>query len=134
MSRYIAVKDKRNQSNARDYCSSTKLNGTLCSFHNHFDWQKIVDLIKTVEYNEISLTRYWTGLTLDKRNGLVFMNGEDAEFAKGLNIAGNLSSECVVASRSGLQSWPCNKEEYFICDTAREYNNTEGISYVKSKL
>ena len=61
------------------------------------------------------------------------MNGEGAEFAKGLKITGNLSSECVVASRSGLQRWPCNKKEYFICDSAKEYNNTEGI-YVKSKL
>ena len=127
MPRYIAVKDKRNQSDARDYCSSTKLNGTLSSFLNHFDWQKIVDLIKTVEYNEINHDRYWTGLTLDEQNGLVFVNGEDAEFAKGLNITGNLSSECVVASKSGLQRWPCNKEEYFICDTAKEYINSKGI-------
>ena len=58
-------------------------------FHNHFDWQKIVNLIKTVGYNEINHNRYWTGLTLDTRNGL---NGEDAEFAKALNIAGNLKA------------------------------------------
>ena len=130
---YIAVKDKRNQSNARDYCSSTKLNGTLCSFHNLSDWQKIFDLIKTVEYNETNRTRYWTDLTFKKGNNLGSMSGEDVKFAKDLNITGNSSLECIVASRSGLQHWPCNEQENFICDTAKEYNNTEGI-YLKSKI
>ena len=128
---YIAVKDKRSQSSARDYCSSTKLNGTLCGFHNLSDWQKIFDLIKTVKNNEIDCTRYWTDLTFNKRNAS--MNDEDVKFAKDLNITGNPSLGCIVASRSGLQRWSCNEEEYFICDTAKEYNNTEGIC-LESKI
>ena len=134
MPRYIAIKDKRNQSTARKYCSSTKLNGTLCSFQNDFDWKKIFYLIETVEYNETNYTRtrYWIDRKLDNQN-VEFMNCEDTKFAENLHISGNASSKCVVvANRSCPQHWPCDKEEYFICDTAKEYIDTEGICKVET--
>lgn len=132
MPRYVAVKDKRNQSDARDYCTSTKFNGTLCRFQNQSDWQKIVELIKTVECNESSQRRYWTDLKFVGGN-VVFMNGKDTVTVNTVNITGNLTSKCVVANGSGLQGWPCTNKEYFICDTAQKWKNTQGI-YVNAQL
>ena len=131
MPRYIAVKDKRNQLGARDYCNSTKINGTLCSFQNESDWQKIIELIETVEYPETNRNMsYWTDLKLDGQS-VEFMNRENASFARTMNINDDRNSTCVVAnSTGGLHSWPCSEEEYFICETGKEYNNTQGICKV----
>ena len=114
MPRYIAVKDKRKLSDAKDYCNSTKINGTLCNFQNESDWQQIIELIKTIEYPETSRNMsYW------------IMNRE------GRNITGNQNSKCVVVnSTGGLHYRTCSEEEYFICETGTKYNNTQGICKV----
>lgn len=73
---------------------------------------------------------YWTDLKLDQ--SVEFMNREDANYAKRINITGDRNSTCVVANSTGLRYWSCAKEEYFICETGKEYNNTQGICKVEA--
>ncbi len=85
-------------------------------------------MIKTIEFDG-SENHYWTGLNFTKENNsYVFSDGAN------VTIASHSNGDCVVATSSRLERWPCSNKTYFICEITMDDVNSEGIITVITLL
>ena len=133
--KYIAIKKKLNYTEAKYYCSMNFVNinasGNLCTFQTRSNWSEIRDLIETVEYSETKKESYLTDLRFhNETRSYNFSDGTTLKF-NDVNITGNPSEECVVATNRGLSHLPCSEEKYFICKLYMNGGDAQGIKYYK---
>ena len=129
--KYVAVKNRLNQSQAQFYCSNTfsSLKGTLCSFQDQTHLDKIANLTETVGL-AWGAGKYWTGL-IASNNTVKFTDDTNAMFATSkvkhysLNESGH-NETCIVVGGQTLERWLCTDEEYFICKITLRHENVDG--------
>ena len=127
--KYIAVKNRLNQSQAQFYCSNTfsSLNGNLCSFQNQTDFDKIANLTETIG-EAWGAGKYWTGLFASNFT-CKFTDGTDATFATALmnnNAQNDHNGTCAVVGGQTLEPRLCTDEKYFICKITLGQRNAAG--------